>query len=269
MNTIEIGGIIQKTPSNWNELTRKQLLMVADLFQKKISLVQFKVKLILSFLGIKRRIIRRIDPEDAYFLTETINFLFEPVTLTKNLIKSIRTGIFNHYFGPDDQMMNCTFGEFTKAHTRLEQYQRTKDDLILDEIAAIFYRPGKILWFIRRYFTDKTDRRRPFIDRTLKKRIHKMRKVDKSIKYSIYLFFTGVMGSLPEMFPNLFRRKDTKADDGGWSDLIISLADDHTDDESLDRVMNSNLYNVLIGLEKKSKEYFKFRQEHPELSKDN
>jgi hypothetical protein len=42
---------------------------------------------------------------------------------------------------------------------------------------------------------------------------------------------------------------------GGWASLIISLADGKTDDRSLETVMNSNLCNVLIGLNKKAKEY--------------
>ncbi|MCX6250588.1 MAG: hypothetical protein NTX61_07545 [Bacteroidetes bacterium] len=61
------------------------------------------------------------------------------------------------------------------------------------------------------------------------------------------------------MYPYVYRQKD-EADnqDNGWASLIISLADGKTDDKSLETVMNSNLYNVFIGLNKKAKEYYEY-----------
>jgi hypothetical protein len=83
-----------------------------------------------------------------------------------------------------------------------------------------------------------------------------MAKVDYHVKYSVYLFFSGVLNSLPVLYPFVYQQKgDSGSEDNGWASLIISLADGKTDDKSLETVMNSNLYNVLIGLNKKSKEY--------------
>jgi hypothetical protein len=50
----------------------------------------------------------------------------------------------------------------------------------------------------------------------------------------------------------------TGSEDNGWASLIISLADGKTDDKGLETVMNSNLYNVFIGLNKKAKEYHEY-----------
>ena len=83
-----------------------------------------------------------------------------------------------------------------------------------------------------------------------------MAKVDYHVKYSVYLFFSGVLNSLPELYPYVYQQKGgSEGENNGWASLIISLADGKTDDKSLETVMNSNLYNVLIGLNKKSKEY--------------
>jgi hypothetical protein len=80
--------------------------------------------------------------------------------------------------------------------------------------------------------------------------------VDHRVKYSVYLFFTGVLNSLPSLYPYVYSQKDeTDSQDNGWATLIISLADGKTDDKSLETIMNSNLYNVFIGLNKKAKEY--------------
>lgn len=83
--------------------------------------------------------------------------------------------------------------------------------------------------------------------------------VDHYVKYSVYLFFNGVLNSLPALYPYVYRQKDEHdSQDTGWASLIISLAEGKTDDKSLETVMNSNLYNVFIGLNKKAREYHEY-----------
>ena len=83
-----------------------------------------------------------------------------------------------------------------------------------------------------------------------------MVKIDHCLKHSVLLFFTGVLNSLTSLYPYVYRQKeDTDSQDNGWASLIISLADGKTEDKSPETVMNSNLYNVFIGLNKKAKEY--------------
>jgi len=266
MNTVEIGQTKREFPSKWNELTYNQLIYIAGLFSKGLSIVDFKSKVLIYFLHIKKKILRMINNEDVYFLTETLNFLLNDVDLTKNVIKRIRTGnriIGRWLYGPDDLMGYCTFGEFVKANVRYDAYIASKDDKYLDEMTAILYRHKKILWILRKYFTESIDPRVKFIDRKLTRRTDKIARKDHALKYAVFLFFSGVLGSLPKKFPNIYRQKkeDYGDDSQGWAGLVISLADGKTDDESLDKVMNSNLYNVLMGLEQKSIEYFRFIEE--------
>jgi hypothetical protein len=200
-------------------------------------------------------VFKRIDPEDAHFLCETLDFLTKEVTLTRNVIPVIRTDLRKNY-GPADAMTNCTFGEFTLASSVLEEYQKSGDEDQLDQLVAILYRPKKIFWFIQRHFTDHQDPRVRFMNRSLKNRASRMAKVDHCIKHSVLLFFSGVLNSLTGLYPYVYRQKDDfDSRDNGWASLIISLADGKTDDKSLETVMNSNLYNVFIGLNKKAKEY--------------
>ena len=57
-----------------------------------------------------------------------------------------------------------------------------------------------------------------------------------------FVFFEG-------LYSNVYQQKeDAGSEDNDWASLIISLADGKTDDKSLETVMNSNLYNVLIGI---------------------
>jgi hypothetical protein len=174
------------------------------------------------------------------------------------LLPVINAGL-KKYHGPVDAMVYCTFGEFTLACSALDDYQKTGEEKYLDQLVAILYRPQKLFWSIRKHFTDNQDRRSKFMNRALKKRAGNLAKVDNCIKYTVFLFFNGVLNSLPALYPYVYRQKnEADSPDNGWASLIISLADGKTDDISLETVMNSNLYNVFIGLNKKAKEYHEY-----------
>ncbi|MDP1622737.1 MAG: hypothetical protein Q8M08_10415 [Bacteroidales bacterium] len=258
MNQVEIDGKTYFMPSDWNELTKKQVLFVSRMFQGQLTMVDFKLRVLLKFLSIKPKAIKRIHPEDAYFLCESLDFLFKEVSLTRNLLPLIKTG-WREYIGPSDAMMNCTFGEFTMANSLLDSYSKTREQKYLDEMVAVLYRPKKWFWFIRKAFTDNQDPRKKFVNRSLKKRCSRIAVLDYDIKYSVFLFFSGVLNSLPMLYPYVYEQKgDAGSEDNGWASLIISLADGKTDDKSLETIMNSNLYNVFIGLNKKGKEYHEY-----------
>jgi len=268
MNKVQINKVNRSLPGSWNELTRDQLIYVCSLFSHNMKLPEFKLKILFRFLGIKKKLFKKIDPQDVLFLSETFDFLQQEVTLTRALIKSIRLGRFpwTCYRGPQDGMSDCTFGEFTKAQVRFEEYARTQDPQKLSELTAILFRRKKAFWWIRRHFGESTDARERFIDRTLEARTKRFRHVDHDIKAAVLLFFSGVQASLTTQFPNVYKptpaKSSSKSD--GWVSLIISLADGKTDDQSLERVMNSNLYNVFFGLEKQSIEYFEFIKKYPD-----
>jgi len=258
MNLVEIDNIRRSLPSTWNELTREQLLYVSSLFTLKLTLIEFRVKSLFEFLSVKRKTLKRIAPEDAFTLCESLDFLNKEVNLTRNLLPVIKAGL-RKYHGPADAMVYCTFGEFTLACSALDEFQKTGEEKYLNELVAILYRPNKVFWFIRKYFTDNQDPRGKFMNRAFKKRARKFSRVDHCVKYSIYLFFNGVLNSLPALYPYVYQEKNEAGDhDIGWASLIISLADGKTDDKSLETIMNSNLYNVFIGLNKKAKEYHEY-----------
>ena len=266
MNEVVIDNEKLSLPSCWNDLSYRQLLQVCRLFNLGIHATHFKWSLVIKFLGINARTLRKIDPEDAYFLCQTLNFLLEDVTLTKAVVQTIHCPGFpwTRYYGPSDVMGESTFGEFTQAQVRYEEYNRTLDPVKLDEMVAILFRPKKSFWWIRKYFIESSDPRKRFIDRTLSARVKSFSKVDREIKKAVFIYFSGVQKLLPELFPNVYKKKpDSSADSlSGWSSLIISLADGKTDDQSLDRVMNSNLYNVFLGLEQKSIDYFNYLKKY-------
>ena len=80
MNQVEIDGKSYFTPSDWNELTKNQLLFVSRLFHGKLTRVEFKLMALFNFLSITPKVKKRLHPDDAYFLCETLDFLFNEVS---------------------------------------------------------------------------------------------------------------------------------------------------------------------------------------------
>src|ERR1035437_2069509 len=197
MNQIVINGKSFMSPSAWNELSRKQLLFVNRLFHGQLTMIDFRLRALFNFITITKKIKQRLHPEDAYFLCETLDFLFEEVSLTRNLLPRLKSGL-RTYIGPSDAMKNCTFGEFTMANSLLDSFSLTKEQKYLDELVAVLYRPQKWFWFIRKNFTDNQDSRKKFVNRSLMKRSGIMASLDYHVKYSVFLFFFGVLNSLPD-----------------------------------------------------------------------
>lgn len=237
---------------------RNQLLFVSGLFRQKLTIPEFRIRVLFEFLWIKPKLRKSLHPEDVHYLVETFGFLLKEVNLTRNSLPVIRQG-WRKYHGPSDGLQNCTFGEFTRANSLLDAFIRSGEQQYLDAIVAVFYRPAKWFWFIRKRFTDDEDPRRRYSSQTHKKRSKRFALLDPQVKYAVYLFFSGVLNLLPGLYPYVYQQKDTESDqENSWATLIISLADGKTDDRSLKTVMNSNLYNVLIGLNHKAKEYHQY-----------
>jgi len=257
MNTFEYGTIKRKFASSWDELSRRQLLFIARMFNRKVNINEFKVRVLFRLLSLKWKVFKGIREDDVYFCGETLNFLLEKVALTRNLINSIRIFPFFKYIGPADKMKHSTFGEFINIHVRYEQYCDKKDDHLLSEIIACMYRRKKLFWWARRRYSRSEDPRVRFSDKTIARRAGRIKKLNQDSRLAIYFFVVGTFNAIPSLFPNVYRRRSGSST-GGWPSLVISLADGKTDDENLDRVMNSNMYNVLLGLEQKAKEYHEF-----------
>jgi len=262
MHHVQIGKHSVQIPSSWNELSKDEFIYACRMFSSQTTLLEFRVAMLHKFLSINRRLWHFLAASDVYNLSQAADFLLDEVTLTRSLIKTIRLRKFpfTRLHGPSDSLSYCTFGEFTKAQVRYEKYSETKNESALNELVAILYRPKKPFWFIRRHFCENEDCRVKYWDRTLHGRSKGIALLPLELKYGVFLFFSGVMASLPARFPNLYRPKDSESShtDKNWSTLIISLSEGKTDDASLDRILNSNLYNVMLGLEQKSIEYFEF-----------
>jgi len=254
MTEVTIGGKAFTLPSEWTELSRDQLLFLSSLYPLKLTPAQFKVRLLMRLLRVSWFFLNRLDPQDLTTLTNTLEWIFTDVRLTRNSIPRIG---FLHGFS--DDMKDCTFGEFTNAQMKVEDYGKSGKEEDLDELVAILYRRKKRLWMIRKHFTDTADCRVRFVEKNLPRGAKRLSRVAQPVKYAVYLNVLGVISTLPDKFPNVYRKKEGGGK-GGWAALMLSLADGKTDDESLDKVFYSNMYNVFMGLEQKAIDYFEFKR---------
>jgi hypothetical protein len=152
MTIIEVYKKYITVPTQWNELSGRQLLQVMDtLFLKgyptELQILKlFKIVLNLNWWQFFR-LQRQPDIIEEYLYL--VGFLLQPQTgLTKNLLP-----VFKHqgvtYCGPDSEISNLRMNEFTFTEDHFiawweEMSQgKTNNTERLDELVAILYRPAK------------------------------------------------------------------------------------------------------------------------------
>jgi hypothetical protein len=182
-------------PENWQEITRKDLMIISDLFTHfYVPSVFFKLALI-SFLGIKKYLIQyngqlamakglyRVLPfppvirrgisrgkvkvflqEDLLVLSQMLTWIHStssatPNSLTRNLLPRITVRRFLrpplHLHGPADFIKDVIGIEYAKADAAFLAFCSTADPLYLNDLVGVLYRRKKWYWRIERLFSDK------------------------------------------------------------------------------------------------------------------
>lgn len=141
MKIIELNKKLYSIPTEWNELSQKQLLEVMDcLFMQQYTAEQGQLKLLkiltgMSFFDFFRT--RAMDMDDYLYLTEFL--LKDQKGLTKQLILE-----YDGLFGPSDELGNLVMQELVFSDSYFQQWSEHKEDLVmLDKLVAVLYRPAK------------------------------------------------------------------------------------------------------------------------------
>lgn len=175
MKLVEINRSFYNVPESWNELSKRQLLQVMNLFylsrytneQSQLKLLKiltgmswwaffrapvttcerrvfkpFKLSLSLGeYLFSSRKICYGLD-EYLYL----IHFLLEENKLTKNIIPR-----FREFYGPADGCSNLRMCEFVfSEHYYMQWSESRQDEKLLDNLVAVLYRPAKRSYDLRR-----------------------------------------------------------------------------------------------------------------------
>src|SRR5690606_34366525 len=107
MNKIKIENKRYAAPSDWNELTKKQLFIWSGIIRQKIT-IDFALKsAALLFYKISLPLFNRLNEAQQVQIKQTLEFLTEGNNLTKNVIGSFRL-FFKRYHGPANRLSNIS-----------------------------------------------------------------------------------------------------------------------------------------------------------------
>ncbi len=275
MHTIEIGHKITKYyPECIEEMTSQQYIefvRLVILYQaNQLTYTAFSLRLTYMFLDMERRINinehKNVDKilDNLQQLTALNNAFFEEQSSENGkVVKVLNTDFiknplpeFKHLNikGPDDALVNTTFGEYVSALNAYIDYSNSGEESDLNVLVASLYRP--ICKQRQKQHLD--DIREPFHKDRINYYITKIKDLDFEYKYGIYLWFAScqkfivtntdltLSGGVSVDLSSLF--KGTGNDKGiGMAGIIFDLAESNVFGTS-DEVEQKPTYDVLVRM---------------------
>ncbi len=284
MHTVKLNNDTYYLPSQWNELSKAQLLKVAEMSLQPIPLAEFLTKTMFAFLGFKvmrrksvfidgfehfyikhgKKNVYLVTSHDVSFISENLQFLFVKVNndenislkinskLTKNLLPEIKhAGTVFH--GPSDGLTNLCMNEYIHAETNFYKFCKTSEEKYLDKLIAIIYRPRN-----KKSNPDAIDYtgdlRLPFNDFLTERYTALLKSLNPATKYAIFIFYQGCKNFLINKFPNVYSGGSSSDDDVfmGFMSLVNALA--NSDVTKKEEVRKAYLMDVMITLEQLAKQ---------------
>lgn len=235
-------------PNTWHELTKQQLLAVAEIlpaadpYTRKIE----RLCALLHACAPKQQLV--IDWEDAEQITK---FLFEEVGLTVNKFPKI-----GQWHGPADRLKNLSFAEFISADTACMNYVETQEPKHLNKLVAILYRKKrKGLKLDDPEFNG--DVREAFNSHTVAFRMEKMRKISQREKLVVLFFFVGCKSHFAKRFPHIFKKGGDGNGNSTWMHALHQFTDNITQYEPM---LDLKANMVLFDLNESQKDAIALRQ---------
>lgn len=247
-------GRASEIPSSWAEMSPKQIRHAYRLYGSCSSPLEFNVRMLYYFLGLRIRPAKGSTAENVYLLCEKcLGFLFiEEDGVARLAFEGVMNPLtrVGRRYGPADLLQDLTFGEFRAAAMAVQSFGCSREASDLDECLGILYRS-------RYRKINRAGRRAgPMSGRSFEQDRHaavRMRPWQKSLALSWFcsclqylqreqLVLNGEDVDLSQLF----------APDGGaskgpavtWNDLLVQLAKDQTIG-NIDRVDEEPLFSVL------------------------
>lgn len=205
---IEEKDVIVHTPSEWNELTLKQLLFVAPRVMMMNKSQRLLSEILFNFIGLKVKKLDEMNLSQLIGLFPAVNWLFKSSQLTKNLLKEITIGD-ETFVGPEDELKDITVSQFAFADKFLNTFLKKKDEQFLDLLVATIYHPKGEKF------------RKEEIENTAEY-IHQL-ELDKRL--AILAFFIGSRNKIAENNKDIFKKSNkVNRSKTGWLGFFYQLA---------------------------------------------
>lgn len=208
------------------------------------------------------RVLRKVNPVQVVSLQPTVAFLRDPSQgrpLTAQLLPRLpgQPWYRRPLFGPSASFQNLTFLEFIFADTYFLRYLQTNEEVWLEQLVAVLYRPQRPD-YRPRAASYGGDRREDFNEHLVAARTRAMAHVPHYLKLAVLLYYCGCRRELERRYPRVFEG-DTKqkAATSGWQAVLLNLADGV---HRIDATAGQRLHNVLREMQRVLEHYDRARE---------
>lgn len=212
MYVVEFNKRFYNVPTDWNELTGRQLVRCMSIIHGHLQPLQKQLKMlqVLTGMSMLRFFFCPIDEiKDKLYLTL---FLLTTNTLTKNIIPA-----YDGLFGPADNFNSLTGAEFAHTEHFFQQCMSDDSHAKLNDLVGTLYRHPKRDYDHR--VNPAGDHREPFNDNIIDHYAHSVAHWPMAVKQSIHTWYGGCRMQLMRDFPRLFGGADSGSQSlhGLWS----------------------------------------------------
>lgn len=238
-------------PTQWNDLTTRQLKKIAVLFQQELKPLLLDYKLLYVLLNVRwwqivkyRKFLIAVKNIHFKDLKEQYKWVYNQTELT-TFIPVLK----KQFHAPSDRLSNFTVDEFAHTEDLFLGWYKTKNIEYLHYLTAVLYREN-----------DKKEKRLPFEKAELEKRAKYFSVLPKSTLLAIALSYQGCRTYITKQFPVIFPKSTaTKTSklpsNSGFGKIILHFAGGKFG--TYNETRTTNLYTFLSEFEEqlKSKPY--------------
>ena len=216
--------IIRRVPQKWDELTPEQFLLVSRLYLQEMDEPSFLKEFYFLPSGVGS------DTFYSYKLSELVEFISDCRVRTDRFFLPCIAGLK----APGDRLKGMCFEHFMHVDTAFNRYARDGKDASLDAFVSMLYlKDNEYIVLPTGGKNGLFSRQKPLI---LQKRLSEVAKMDRHVKYAIFLNYVFVKRWLSKAFPFLFPLDDEREPKDGqkkpaapsvnWLDIFDAFVGD-------------------------------------------
>jgi len=218
--------VIIHTPSEWNELTRTQLIFVAPRVMLANKSRRLRSEILFHFIGFKIPNLSEMNLSQLTGLFPAVDWLWKSPELTKNLLPKFKIDNVE-FFGPEDELKDITVSQFAFADKFMSMFMKKKEEEYLDLLIGTLYHNGKK--FFKEYIESNAEI------------IHKL-PLDERL--AILAFYIGSRNKIARDNPDIFKKQNKiKRNRSGWLGFFYELAGPKTG--TYKQVADMNFFEML------------------------
>ncbi|QHL87403.1 hypothetical protein GU926_08130 [Nibribacter ruber] len=265
MHEVKIGTLYRQLPSDWNELTGRQLVKVIAAESRWLSATGIpeeqkkhllRLERLRILLNLPLGIFLAFTPIQIVQLHWLVKFLDSGFKgLTAQLLPRLRVpGIANclrpALFGPRERFRSLSFLEFIYADTYFMSFTQKQTPEKLDRFVACLYREKRWFHFIVKRLTSYGgDCRQEFNQHLVERRAQLVARLPLEVKLAVLSWYRGCRFELEGEFPLVFSEgTQKKAGRSGWDGVLLGMSGHVINIEATGR---ANIRNILAAMQQR------------------